>query len=118
MGSATPCNHGNQQHVIESIDKRAYSETVVEVIVVGLRTILGVSRVWRVILLPIHLHKAAREQLPSGLDIGHAENRYVLSGQGCPSRSGEPMHHLRIAILEDHLEQDRGGVHEYGLDLV
>jgi len=28
------------------------------------------------------------------------------------------MDHLRTTILEDHLEQDRRGVHEYGLDLV
>ena len=28
------------------------------------------------------------------------------------------MHHLRTAIPEDHLEQDRRSVHEYGFDLV
>jgi len=28
------------------------------------------------------------------------------------------MDHLRITILEDHLEQGRRGVHEHGLDLV
>jgi hypothetical protein len=46
------------------------------------------------------------------------EQIHVLGGQGLLSRSGKAMDHIRIAILEDHLEQDRGGVHEYGFDLV
>ena len=28
------------------------------------------------------------------------------------------MHHLPIAILEDHLEQDRRGIDEHRLDLI
>ena len=118
MGSATPCDHENQQHVIGNIDERAHSETVVEVIVVGLRAILGISGVWRVVVLPVHLHKAARAFTVSPRHRSRGEQMYALGSQGHIFGSGKPMYHLRIAILEDHLEQDRRGVHEYGLDLV
>ena len=42
---------------------------------------------------------------------------YILSAQGVLFRSKESGYHLRAAILEDHLEQDRSTVQEYGLDL-
>lgn len=48
----------------------------------------------------------------------HGEQIHLLCGQRLVPRTEELEYHLRTAIFEEHLEQDRCTVHEYRLDLV
>ena len=57
-----PCIHDAQRRPVEMSPRETYSEAVVEVVVVGLRTILGVGRVWMDTSLPVDVHEATRKR--------------------------------------------------------
>ena len=58
--------------------EKTYSEAVVDVIVVGLGTILGVSRVRTVVApLPVDVHEAARKRWPSTLNTSCIDSKYT-----------------------------------------
>ena len=68
--------------------EKSYSESIIIVIVVGLRPILGISRVRTVALLPVSVHEAVRKCWRSALNVGHIDNRntYLVVISSCPGR--------------------------------
>jgi hypothetical protein len=58
--------------------EKAYSEAIVDVIVVGLGTILGVSRVRAVVApLPVNVHEASGKCWPSALNTSCIDSKYT-----------------------------------------